>query len=180
MRKRWTVNSKTTVFNRPPWLSIEEHAVTRSNGTHIPDWSVIITGNASTILAIKRNGLAQIMELNKYCTGETLAPYAGYVDKDEDPEVAAKRELKEESGLVSDHWIHLGDFIIDANRGVGTKHLYLALDCTQDGEPTEPDSETIAHRELTIAELKKRLLNNEFKEMSYALTVSLALVYLKK
>lgn len=53
----------------------------------------------------------------------------GYVDEGEEPEVAARRELLEETGYASDKMTYLGGFPKDASIN-GTWHYYLAMECT--------------------------------------------------
>jgi ADP-ribose pyrophosphatase len=52
----------------------------------------------------------------------------GYVDTDEDPEMAARRELIEETGYTSGAMVYLGEFPRDAYAN-GRWYYYLATDC---------------------------------------------------
>ncbi|MDX1524199.1 MAG: NUDIX domain-containing protein, partial [Anaerolineae bacterium] len=96
---------------------------------------------------------------------------------DEDPLVAAKRELLEETGHEARHWISLGAYAVDGNRGAGTAYLYLATDIKQVGQITADDLEEQALLFLSRAEIKAELLKGAFKILPNATAVSMALLH---
>jgi ADP-ribose pyrophosphatase len=57
---------------------------------------------------------------------ESLAPVGGYMEPGESALAAAQRELREEAGLRCREWHELGRFVVDANRGCGSGHFFLA------------------------------------------------------
>lgn len=108
-------------------------------------------------------------------TGMNLAPPGGYLEPDEDPLAAAKRELAEETGYQAPTWIHLGSFVVDSNRGCGHAHLYLAMDAAKTIIPASDDLE---HQELVLltrAELETALKTNACAILSANLLITLAL-----
>jgi ADP-ribose pyrophosphatase len=70
----------------------------------------------------------------------------GYVDVNEAPETAARRELLEETGYEAGSIFSLGAFDRDAYMN-GTWHYFLAIDC----EPAS--SQTLDHDEFVSVEL---------------------------
>ena len=58
--------------------------------------------------------------------GTTLAIVGGFVEADEAPLAAAKRELLEETGCRSADWVHMGSYRVDPNRRITIGHLCLA------------------------------------------------------
>lgn len=73
----------------------------------------------------------------------TLEIPGGMVDADEEPIKAAQRELLEETGYRSDHWMKLGE--ASSNPAIQTNftHLYLAKDCHKIQEPENDGNEDI-------------------------------------
>ena len=59
---------------------------------------------------------------------------AGLIDGDEEPIVAAKRELLEETGLQSDHWTYLGYSLINPAYVNNGCHHFLADRCIRVAE----------------------------------------------
>ena len=87
-----------------------------------------------------------------------------------------RRELLEETGHEADHWTWLGGFVVDGNRGCGVGHLYLARGARQVAQPAADDLEEQELLSMTRAEVEDALLAGEFKVMSWATVVALALV----
>ena len=69
----------------------------------------------------------------------TLEVPAGLVDTGEDPQAAAARELREETGFVSDAWSDLGAVYQNPASHTSLCHLWLADDAKATGE-TSPDA----------------------------------------
>jgi ADP-ribose pyrophosphatase len=92
----------------------------------------------------------------------------------EDPRTGAERELREETGYVSDAWQSLGRFAVDGNRGCGIAHLFLARGCRVVGEPDSGDFEEAELQLLTLAELARELSSGNVHELCTAAALGLA------
>jgi ADP-ribose pyrophosphatase len=112
--------------------------------------------------------------------GEAFAVVGGYLEPDEEPLTAAKRELLEETGYTANEWIELGHYRVDANRGAGTGHFYLARHAHHVAVPIVDDLEEQHLQLLTRAEVEAALQAGEFKVMAWTTIVALALLYLNK
>jgi ADP-ribose pyrophosphatase len=112
----------------------------------------------------------------KYGVAEPmLALVGGYLNAGEVPLAAAQRELREETGYVSDDWVGLGNYLVDPNRGVATGHLYLARGARK---VCEIDSDDLEEQEIVLMsqdELEAALSQGEFKIMAWAAAVAFAL-----
>jgi ADP-ribose pyrophosphatase len=92
---------------------------------------------------------------------------------------AAQRELLEETGYEATEWIDLGHYAVDANRGAGTAHYFLALHARHIAARDADDLEEQHLLLLTRAELEAALDACQFKALPWAAIVALALRRLK-
>jgi ADP-ribose pyrophosphatase YjhB (NUDIX family) len=163
------------------FLKVESHTVELPDGRVIQDWPWIITPDYVNILVETRDEHFLIFRQNKYCVdGPTLAPIGGYLGPDEVPLEGAQREVLEETGYIPQHWIHLGSYRVDANRGIATAHLYLARAARSVADPLSDDLEEQQLLHLTRSELEDALEAGEFKILSWAMVVALGLQQTKK
>lgn len=175
----WQTLSQKTTLAHSQYLTVENHTVQLPDGHTIPDWPWVITPDYINVLALTTNHQALCFHQTKYATGETLAVVGGYLEPGEDPLAAAQRELLEETGYAAPTWISLGHYILDANRGCGVGHLYLAQAAVFIQPPTADDLEEQQLLTLTLPELEAALMTHPFKGMSWTATIALALNRLK-
>lgn len=91
-------------------LHVYKDRVVLPNGkTSVREW--VDHPGASAVLPVFESGEIQLIKQFRYPLRENfLEVPAGKIDSGEDPLVAAKRELVEESGVEGRHWTLLGDF----------------------------------------------------------------------
>ena len=175
----WRTRSRRTVFERSPWLSVESHVVELPDGEVIDDWPWIVGREFVNVFAVTEEGAFLVFRQTKYAVdGTSLAPVGGYLDDGEEPLAAARRELREETGYEAPDWASLGRYVVDGNRGAGIGHLLLARGARKVGEPDADDLEEQELLSLSRADVEAALLAGEFKVMSWATVVALALVRL--
>ena len=179
------------------WLKLSQHSVKIPGGEETyADWLWVDYHDRVNILveAEAKEGEEQqflVFEQSKYALEglKKKAIVGGIIEQGEHPEVAARREVFEEmGGLQCDTFHPLGRFRTDVNRGMGWVNSFLATDCSHDkkvdlrgdilDEVGAPDSEVQDMHSITLPELKKAVLNNEFLEVQWTATVTMALLYL--
>ncbi len=100
------------------------HAFYRLEG---PDWvNVVAFNRAGELLVVEqfRHGI----------DASTLEIPGGGCDAGEAPELAARRELREETGFRSESWVSLGSCTPNPATQNNRCHTFLALDCDPDGD----------------------------------------------
>lgn len=175
--KLWKTLSKQIVFERSPWIKLEEHQIELPDGKVIDGWIWIDTPEFIVVVAVDQQDRFLVFEQTKYASpGITLAPVGGYIQEGEKPLAAAKRELLEETGFEAEDWISLGSFMTDANRGNGNGHYYLAKNAQEtDQIALSDDLEEQRLRFFTAAELQKALDLNQVKIITWQAGFSMAL-----
>lgn len=105
-------NPWKTIGTRPvysnPWISVREDTVIRPDGKE-GIYGVVDTRVATGVVALTDDG--QIYLVGQYRYPIDLYSWEiieGGADRGEEPLIAAKRELREEAGLIADEWTQLG------------------------------------------------------------------------
>jgi ADP-ribose pyrophosphatase len=114
------------------------------------DWvNIVAITPAKRILTVKqfRFGVAQT----------TIEIPAGIMDEGESPQQAAMRELKEETGYVSDNWKYLGWFQANPAFMNNICHSWLAQDVIKKFPLQLDEGEEITIAELSFDEIRKEI-----------------------
>lgn len=121
----WTVTDSKTVYKNP-WINVKEDKVIRPDGKE-GIFGVVEMKPGITILPIDDEGNVYLTKEYHYAVErETIEAISGGIEKGENKESAAKRELKEETGITANEWIDLGVVDPFTNVVVSPNHLYLA------------------------------------------------------
>jgi 8-oxo-dGTP pyrophosphatase MutT (NUDIX family) len=177
----WMTRSKDLILDHSKYLRVENHTVELPDGQIISEWPWIITPDFINVVAVTQQKEFLCFRQTKYgISGTSLAPVGGYIEPGEVPLAAAKRELLEETGYKAPDWTELGRYIVDANRGAGTAHLFLAHGAQRVAEPSADDLEEQQLLHLTRTEIEAALAANAFKALSWATAISLALQLIRE
>ncbi|MBN2391868.1 MAG: NUDIX hydrolase [Anaerolineae bacterium] len=176
----WKTLARRTILNHSKFLAVEEHTVELPDGRIIDRWPWIITPDYINVTAVTEEDLFLCFRQTKYSVeGISLAVVGGYLESDEDPLEAAKRELLEETGYEAAEWLALGRYPVDGNRGAGVAYPFLATGARR---VTEIDADDLEEQELLLlsrAEMEAALDAGEFKLLPWAVAVALALRQIK-
>jgi ADP-ribose pyrophosphatase len=172
----WKTKSRKIILEQRPWLVVEHHTVELPDGRIIPEWPWIITPDYINVVAVTEDGHFLCFRQVKYgLVSETLSIVGGYIEAGEDPFVAARRELLEETGYESSDWVPLGTFRVDPNRGIAMGHLFLARNAHYVQPRDADDLEEQKLILLTRAEIESALANGEIQVLAWAASIAFAL-----
>ena len=120
----WPVRATTVVYENP-WIRVQEDAVTRPDGTDGIYGVVELQRPAVFVVALTEADEVVLVTVDRHTVGTSVEVPAGGTDG-EDPLVAARRELAEETGLVARDWREIGT--MNALNGVcrAPEVVYLA------------------------------------------------------
>jgi 8-oxo-dGTP pyrophosphatase MutT (NUDIX family) len=115
-----------------------------------PDWVDVIA------LTVDRNVV--LVDQYRHAVGEIRTEFpAGMVDEAEEPIVAIKRELLEETGYASQEWHLLGSAAVNPALQTNRIHCFLALGAQKVAEQDLDEGEAIRTHELPLPELVEQV-----------------------
>ncbi len=173
----WKTIARELKLDMSPFLRVESHTIKLPDGQTLEGWPWLISPDFVNIAAITQDGKYLCFRQTKYgVQNTTLAPAGGYIEPDEDPLAAAKRELLEETGYEAPHWENLGKYRVDGNRGNGTAHFFLARDAHKVCEIDADDLEEQILLTLSRAEVEAAVARGAFKVLPWQTVMALALL----
>ena len=180
--KAWRILASRGLLERPPWMSLWEEDVRLPGGLLIEGYLRCATREYAMTFALLADGTVPLVLQYKHGVGALSYDLpAGYLEgPDEEPLAAAKRELREETGIEAEHWETLGRLVIDTNRGGSSAHLFLATDAYAAGQPHLDATEDLEVRFHTPRELGDMVLSGEITSMASAAAVMMGLERLRR
>jgi 8-oxo-dGTP pyrophosphatase MutT (NUDIX family) len=124
----WPVRSSRVAYENP-WIVVREDEVVRPDGAHGVYGVVELRRPAVFVVALTDADEVVLVTIDRHTVGPSVEVPAGGTDG-EDPLVAARRELAEETGLEAGTWRRVGS--MDALNGIcrAPEVVYLATDLT--------------------------------------------------
>lgn len=151
-RRPWAVEAARTVY-RNPWLRVHEDRVRRPDGT-LGRYGVVEVGDAVAVAALSPGGLWLVRQYRPSWRRRVWELPCGGIGRGERPLAAARRELREETGLTARSWLGAG--VIRANDPVvNTFRLYLARGLTRGAAARDASEADMECRMWPLAELRR-------------------------
>ncbi|MCU1538337.1 MAG: hydrolase [Humibacillus sp.] len=134
----WPVRS-TRVAYENPWIVVHEDAVVRPDGSDGTYGVVELRRPAVFVVALTDADEVVLVTIDRHTVGRSVEVPAGGTDG-EDPLVAARRELAEETGLEAGTWRRVGE--MTALNGIcrAPEVVYLATDLRPLARAADPAS----------------------------------------
>lgn len=118
--REWVVESSTSILLREPWLEVFEEHIRLPDGRLVDDFYTVRLRDFVAVAAWTED--ERLITVQHYRHGPrriTRSLPSGFVERDEDPADAARRELLEETGYAAETLSFLGRFVVDGNRRCG-------------------------------------------------------------
>ncbi len=112
-----------------------------------PDWV--------NVIALTKQNEVVLIEQYRHGTEEIVLEIpGGMIDKDEKPEMAAKRELLEETGFSSEKFVCLGKSLPNPAIQNNLIYHFLAIDCEKTEETRFDEHESVITKLLPLDEIE--------------------------
>ncbi len=159
----WTILSEKEIYNNA-WIDVTEFQVLNPSGGKGIYGKVHFKNRAVGVIPIDKQGNTWLVGQYRF----TLSAYSWEIPEgggamDEDPLLAAKRELTEETGLIAHEWtklmnIHLSNSVSDE---FGT--IYLAQNLEQ-GKASPEETEQLIVKKLPFSEVAAMVENGDITD----------------
>lgn len=171
---------KTRYITENPICKVREDEVELDNGK-IESRIILETTPGCCIFAITKDNEVLLVKNKSYVHDKFLLELpAGYIDKKESKEEAAKRELLEETGYESEKLEYIGEIYVKPGRTNKITHSFLARNVMEVSKQKLDESEDVKVIKVKVDKLIEMIEKNEFKTSDMLATTLLALLKLKE
>lgn len=158
---KWKI-LKQQYLEKNEWIKLRKDSCINQKGKVVDPYYVMEIQDVSCAVAItKENKIVLVKEYKHGVQKEILQLPCGYIDKNEDPLAAAKRELAEETGYTTKKWTSLGSFTGSPGRLTHYYHFFLAEACEKTEQEKLDELETLEVFEYALEEAEKELKKQE-------------------
>lgn len=160
----------TKIVYQNPWIKVREDNVIRPDKKH-GIFGVIEQKGGVSVIPLDKNGNVYLTKEYHYAVERvTIEAISGGIDGKESTLQAAKRELKEETGLTAKKWTYLG--VVDPLTTVlvSPNHMYLAEDLTE-GEDAQEGTEQIKVIKMPFPEAIKLVMKSSITHSATAVAL---------
>lgn len=159
----WKLQATKKIYDNP-WLSLDEDDVINPGGGLSHYGKIHFKNIAIGIIPLDEDNNTWLVGQYRYvpdCYSWEIPMGGGPLDID--PVESARRELKEETGLMANDWqelmqLHISNSVTD-ERGI----VYIARDLTE-GEPEFGETEDLKIIKLPLKEAVQRVLDGEITD----------------
>jgi 8-oxo-dGTP pyrophosphatase MutT (NUDIX family) len=172
----WIQKSLQIVYDNP-WIQIRHEEVIRPNGSEGIYGVVHFKSRAIGVIAIDENDHTWLVQQSRYPNNETTIEIPeGGGPLDEYPLEAAKRELKEETGLTAKNWQPLMELRTSNSVTDEKAYIFLATELTA-GEQQLEETEDIELIKVPVdTAIDMAMRGDIIDAMSVAALLKLALI----
>jgi len=165
MKKRgpWTTLSERPAYETP-WIAVTHHEVVDPGGKQGVYGVIHFKNLAVGVIALDE-------EMNTWIVGQYRYPMEAYSweipegggKRDVDPLDSAKRELREETGIVAERWTRILEMDLSNSASDEQAILFVAQGLTHHAPQPDHDEE-LEQRKLPFAELYEMVLRGEVRD----------------
>lgn len=161
---RWKIKSQHTVFSQR-LFKVKKQKILLPNGEE-REYSIVERQPISVVFPISDNLQLYLISQFRYLFDKKiLEAVAGHIDDGETPLEAAKRELKEETGITASDWKEILELETSASVIKSNVYIFLAKGL-KEGASDPEEGEEIELVKMSIENAIKKIIDGEIKTAS--------------
>jgi 8-oxo-dGTP pyrophosphatase MutT (NUDIX family) len=175
----WQTLSTRTVYENP-WIRVRQDEVIRPGGGSGIYGVVEMRHPAVFVVALDDEDRIVLVSVDRYTTAPASWEVPAGATDGEDPLVAARRELAEETGLSARQWTALGSLNALNGIAVAPEHVFLARDLhsVADAGASQAEEGIAEVRRVPFAEVVAMIGGGEIHDGETVAAVALAAIRL--
>lgn len=148
----------------------------------MPSYYIFDFADWVNVIPVTSDGRMILVEQYRHAAGAEFleVPGGSTHSREEDPRLAAERELREETGYASKEWIDCGMHFPNPALQSNRMHTYLALNCELVGEPELDPFEDLRVKVVTVREAFEMWERGEFTHTIISASLGLAWPHMRK
>lgn len=177
----WKTLSSEKLFQHPPYFIARKDVCERPDGILIPAYYVVELPESVITFGLTEDGNVLVTEQYRHPVQAVSIEFpGGFMDADEDPLTAAKRETEEETGYVFEHYSYMGK--VAGNPGIlnNFTHLFLATGGKKVTHQTMDAQEDIQVKLLSIDQIKELIQSNQMIQSLHLTAAIYALMHMQE
>jgi ADP-ribose pyrophosphatase len=167
-----TIGSRVVYQNR--WMRVREDAIRRSDGRE--GVYGVIEKTDFVVIAPIENGIVHLVEQYRYPVQQRYweLPQGSWEDQPgTNPDVLARAELREETGLSAAVMTHVAYLHMAYGYSTQGYHIYLASGFTNGERDLDAEEAGLITRAFTLAEMEQMILDGTIKDATTIATMGL-------
>lgn len=175
----WKTLSSKTVYQNP-WMRVREDIVVRPDGSD-GIYGVMESKDSVIVVVLNEDNDVYLIRSFNYPVSTWSWGLPGGGGDDEEPEVASKRELAEETGIIANRWTFLGKTRVSSGLMTEKMAVYLAQDLSFGERLAADDTELINDAKfVSFDEIDRMIAENEIDDAQTVTGLYLALRWLDR
>ncbi|MDD2694849.1 MAG: NUDIX hydrolase [Anaerolineales bacterium] len=173
-----TETLRSEVIHQGRAFSVRQDEIRLPNGL-TTQLDIVVHSGAAALLPIDAEGMIWFIRQYRHAAGGVLLELpAGTLEAGEDPEVCARREVREEIGMAAGRLEKLGEFYMAPGYSTEYLYVYLASELSKDPLPGD-DDELIVVERIPAPQAYAMAAAGEIRDAKTLATMLLARAHLK-